>query len=243
MLAVAQDRDGVAEIEHLAQTMADIEDRVSARLECFQHVDDARNLVVGQRRGRLVEDEETCVAGEKPRDFDELLLADAERAHRSIQIPITRAQCFEGIVRATAQVAAAVKHRNVGTPEPDVVEHGESRREAQLLGDQPKTQRLRMLGAAHGLAHTVDRDRTRVGRENAHQQFDQGALAGAVFAADRTDFARAQRKRDVTQRAHAAEALAQSLDGKTIHRAASSSCVTATINRCRAPAIERGSPW
>src|SRR3954470_6317437 len=116
MLAVAQDRDGVAEIEHLAEAMADIEDRVSARLECFQHIDDARNLVIGQGRSRLVEDEEACVAGEKPRDFDELLLADAERAHRSIQIPITCAQYLEGIVRATAQVAAAMKHRNVGTP-------------------------------------------------------------------------------------------------------------------------------
>ena len=85
-----------------------------------------------------------------------------------------------------------MKHRHFGAPEPDIVEHREPRREAQLLGDKPEPQCLGMLGTAHGLAHTVDRDRAGVGREDAHQRFDQRALAGAVLTADRADFARAQ---------------------------------------------------
>ena len=78
MLAIAQYGNGVAEIEHLAEPMADIEDRVAARLERFQHVENACNLGIRQGRGRLIEDQEAGVAGEKPCDFDELLLADTE---------------------------------------------------------------------------------------------------------------------------------------------------------------------
>src|SRR3982074_3244112 len=94
MLTVAQDGDGVAEIEHFAQAVADIEYRMSPRLERFQHVENACNLGIRQGRGRLVEDQETCVAGEKPCDFDELLLADAERTRGGVGIPIAGAQCL-----------------------------------------------------------------------------------------------------------------------------------------------------
>jgi hypothetical protein len=102
MLAVAQYGNGVAEIEHLAEPMADIEDRVAARLERFQHVENACNLGIRQGRGRLIEDQEARVAGEKPCDFDELLLADAERARRDVEIPIAHTQCLEGVACALA---------------------------------------------------------------------------------------------------------------------------------------------
>ena len=110
-------------------------------------------------------------------------------------------KCRERVARAPAQVAAAMKHRHVGAAEPDIVEDREPRREAEFLGDKSEAQRLRVLRAAHGLAHAVDRDRAGVGRENAHQQFDQRALAGAVLAADRADFARraAKAKRRATR--------------------------------------------
>ena len=70
--------DPVGDLEDLAQAVRDVDD---ARALVGERADDAlhaRDLDVGERRGRLVEDEDARVAGEQPRDLDELALGDDE---------------------------------------------------------------------------------------------------------------------------------------------------------------------
>ena len=93
-LAVAQHRDGVADLEHLAEPVGDVDDRLAFGLERAQRVEDALDLDVGQRRGRLVEDEHPRVAGQHPRELDKLAPADAELRHRRVQRQIAEPDLF-----------------------------------------------------------------------------------------------------------------------------------------------------
>ena len=163
MFAVAQDGDGVAEIEHLAQAVADIEDRMPARLERFEHIENACDFRISQGCGRLIENEDSRVARQEPCNLDQLLLADAERAHGGIKVPLTRAQYFEGGARATTQVTAAMKQPNVGTSKPDIVEHGEPRGQAEFLATSPRPKACACWGERMVWAHHRSRSSRRRG--------------------------------------------------------------------------------
>jgi hypothetical protein len=171
--------------------MADIEDGVPLCRKHLEHAENARDLCIAQGRGRLVENQQPRVARQQPRDLDKLLLTDCERAYRQIEVPGSGAQSFERLTRAAAQVATTMEHRDVGAAQPDIVENGEPRGEAELLGYETQAQSLRVLRTTNCMAYAIDRDRASVGRENAHQQFDESALAGPVLAADGADFTRA----------------------------------------------------
>ena len=54
--AVPQHRDGVADLEHLAEPVGDVDDRLAFGLQRAQRAEDAFDLDVGQRRSRFVED-------------------------------------------------------------------------------------------------------------------------------------------------------------------------------------------
>ena len=56
-------------------------------LQLEEEVEERLAVVLLQRRGRLVEDQEADVLGERLGDLHELLLADAERAHRASSAP------------------------------------------------------------------------------------------------------------------------------------------------------------
>ena len=77
--AVAQHRDPVAKLEHLFETMADVDDRDAAGLELSDQLEQRRRLLAGEIGGRLVEDEELCAAPLGARGRDKLLLADRQR--------------------------------------------------------------------------------------------------------------------------------------------------------------------
>ena len=75
-----------AEAADLLDPVADVEDRRARRGEAAQVRERLRDLGVGERRGRLVEDQHAAGMGERRGHLDELLLADAERAGRQVRI-------------------------------------------------------------------------------------------------------------------------------------------------------------
>ena len=76
-LAVAQDRDPVADLVDLVEEVRDEQDRHAALLQVADHAEQLGALVRVQARGRLVEDEHPDVGRDGPRDRDQLL--DRER--------------------------------------------------------------------------------------------------------------------------------------------------------------------
>ena len=94
-LAVPQHRDGVANLEHLAEAMRDVDDRLAFGLQRAQRAEDAFDLDVGQRGGRLVEDKHARVAGQHAGDLDKLPPADAELRHRRLERQVAESHLFQ----------------------------------------------------------------------------------------------------------------------------------------------------
>src|SRR5260221_165472 len=57
-LAVAHDRDPVGELDHLGQAMGDVDDRHAAAAQRFDQRKELADVVLLERLGRLVEDED-----------------------------------------------------------------------------------------------------------------------------------------------------------------------------------------
>ena len=152
----------------------------------------------------------------------------------------------ERVARAAAQGAAAVQHGDVGA-EPDIVENGKPRREAELLRHQPATQFLGMLRAADRPAHAVNG----IAASGARIPISSltSVLLPAPFSPQIARISPARSDSDTSRSAHAGEALAQPFDGENIHAAALPAHLRTrhggrtVINTCTGPATARGSPW
>ena len=77
-LAVADDRDRVGDLLDLVELVADDDRRDALLLEVQDQVEQVVGVLVVERRGRLVEDEQLHPLRERLGDLDELLLADAD---------------------------------------------------------------------------------------------------------------------------------------------------------------------
>ena len=163
-LAVAQHRHAVADLEHLAEPVGDVDDGLAFGLQRPQRAEDALDLDVGQRRGRLVEDENARVARQHPRKLDKLPPADAELRHRRLQRQIAQPDLLERRARPLAEFLAAVEQRHLAVAEPDVVEHRQCRSKAQLLRHQRDAKLLRVLGIADLDRLAVDQNDAGVGQ-------------------------------------------------------------------------------
>ena len=77
-LAVAQHGDPVGEVHDLAQAMADVDDADAVGAQRADHREQALRLVLGQRRGRLVEAQQPHAGPQGAHDLDQLPLRRAE---------------------------------------------------------------------------------------------------------------------------------------------------------------------
>ena len=78
--AVAQHRDAVGDLEQLVEPMADVDDPDAAAFELADDVEQARDVALGQRGGRLVHDQDARVVRQRAQNLDPLAVADGERA-------------------------------------------------------------------------------------------------------------------------------------------------------------------
>ena len=172
---------------------------------------------LAQRRGRLVHDEDARRRHPRPRAKVEAILTMHPVADR--QPPeIVRARCRRRRARRA--------RRGRDLQRPPVDEAAETRRigaaEEQVLGDAEPRQRRSVPDAGTGDRADARRARSRsrpaapsrrivaaVGRHDAGEDLDQRALAGAVLAHQRVDFAGLERERRVPQRGRAAIGFAQ----------------------------------
>ena len=83
LLAAAQHRDPVGDLEHLVQLVADEDDRLALLGQAAHDREQLLRLLRGQHRRRLVEDEDVRAAVERLQDLDPLLLADGDVLDRS----------------------------------------------------------------------------------------------------------------------------------------------------------------
>ena len=118
-----------------------------------------------------------------------------------------------------AQLFAAMEQRHLAIAEPDIVEHGEGRGEAQLLRHQRDAEFLRVLRTGNRDRLAVDAHRAFIGRIESGDDLDQRALAGAVLAADGAHLASLEREADVLEDRVRPEPLGDTGYGENGHQA------------------------
>ena len=85
LAAVAQHRDPLGDLDHLIQPVADEDDGDALRLQPADRREQEVDLVPGQRRGRLVHEQDAGVGGEAAADRDDLALRHRQRADAGIE--------------------------------------------------------------------------------------------------------------------------------------------------------------
>ena len=80
--AVTQNRDTIGDLEDLRHVVRDVDDGNPLLLQPADDPEDQDSFLMGQRRRRLVEDHDRCIAGEGTRNLDDALLGDGKPLHR-----------------------------------------------------------------------------------------------------------------------------------------------------------------
>ena len=94
--AVAQHGHAVGELEDLRELVADVDDADAAVAQALDHDHQAADVGVGERRGRLVHDEDAGVLGERLGDLDPLAVGDGEGADLGVDVEVVAVEASRG---------------------------------------------------------------------------------------------------------------------------------------------------
>jgi hypothetical protein len=187
-LAVAEHGVAVRDAEDLVELVADEEDGLAVGLEPLDEREELGDLVVRERGGRLVHDDDAGVDRERAGDGHEVRVGDTEVAEPRARVDGGADAGEHGAgVRDHALPVDQPEAGARGMAEEDVSRRPKGRRRARSpggWGDAGRGGDVRR-GEADRLA--VERDVAGVGLVDAGEDLDQRRLAGAVLADERGD--------------------------------------------------------
>ena len=204
----AEDRAGVGQRLDLVHPVRDEEDRDALVPQASQDLIDGLHVRRGQRRGRLVQDQEPRAAAERLGELDELAPGQRQVADRLSRIDVLamdEGQQLLGAPTLEGAVDEAPPARGGG--DADILLDGQVGDERQLLEDRDDAALHGVAGTAQAGPLAVEEDLPDVGPDDAADHLDQGALAGTVLAEDRVDRVLPGLEVDLVQRHDAAEGL------------------------------------
>ena len=208
VLAVAEDRRPVAQVEDLVEAVADEEHRDTAIAKPPDDREEARHLVGRERGSRFVEDEHPSLDRQRLRDLDQLLVGHRQAADGRVDVELHLELIEQGLGRAPRGTPVdRAEATGRGVADEDVLGDRQVREEPRLLVDDCDPQRASVRRAGDLHRFTVEPDRPAVGLMDAGEDLDQRALAGAVLADQRVDFTGKEVERDVVERLRRREPL------------------------------------
>ena len=142
--AVAQDGQAVAEGAHLRHAVGDEDDGGARRLQPRDDLAEPVDVAAGERRGRLVEQQDARLAVDGARDLDLLLQGEIELADLVVEIDgeAERVEmAADRIARRRAPDHAGRRRRRVG--QQHVVEDGQIGDQGHLLERRLDAERVR----------------------------------------------------------------------------------------------------
>ena len=208
--AVADDGDLVRHIGDLVELVGD-DDRSDVLLlaQAQQQIQQVLRVLLVQRGGRLVQNQQPHVLGQRLGDFHQLLLAHADVLDQRVGI-LVKAHDLQ-ILRGARVGLVPVDHAAAGAlvAQEHVLRNGEVGHQRQLLMDDDDAQLLRILDGLMAALLAVINNLALVASigMDAGEHLHQRAFSSAVFAADRVDFALFHHEIDVRQRFHARKFL------------------------------------
>ena len=105
MLAVAEDRDAVGEVGDLAPPVRGEDHALPALAEPAHQREQPLHLLLGERGGRLIEEEDVRVAEERARDLDDLAVRERERRGKLVRVDSLDPEPREDLVGASGELA------------------------------------------------------------------------------------------------------------------------------------------
>ena len=131
-------------LEDLHHAVRDVDDRDAARGELAHDPEQHLRLALGQRGGRLVEDQDAAIERQRLGDLDQLLAGDRERPDQDAP---GRSGSAAPAPRGRAASSAAIVHEpfpaGVDLRHEDVLGHRDVRAERDLLVDEADAEFLR----------------------------------------------------------------------------------------------------
>ncbi len=183
--AGTHDADTVADSTHLAQLVADEDDRQALGDEAAQCTEERLDLLWHEHGRGLIEDEHAAVARQGLDDLDALLLADREVLHDRIGAH-GDAEAVGRLFDRSPRGGQVEAHAG-GAAEDDVLGDAHRLHQAEVLGDHADAGRD---GVARGVdpdGGAVDLDAAGVRAGEPVQDAHQRRLAGAVLAEQSVD--------------------------------------------------------
>ena len=212
--AAAQHGDPVRHAQHLAQLVADEDDRQALGHHLAQGGEQRLALLRGEHRRGFVQDQDARAAVQRLQYLDPLALAHRQvahprrRVHRQAELPRHRQQPLarggaarEGLAQRLAAEHHVLQHRQVVGQREVLVHHADA-------GGQ------RGLGVARWQRRTEHLDAAFIGHVVPEQDGHQRGFAGAVLAQQRQHLAARQRERDAVVGHQRTEALGDAPQGE-----------------------------
>ena len=221
---------------------------------------DQTDLVVGQRRGRLVQQQHARAAADRLDDLDHLALIVGQVRDLAVgrDGDAVARQQFGGLRPHGAHPHHPERTHGRFVGEKDVLGHGLGRDQVDVLVDGDDAARQRIVGAAQAQGLAVQHQRAGVGRVEPGQHLGQGRLAGPILADEAMNLAGAHHEIDAPQRLHAGKRFHDAStveEGRIGHRRRRPAERSRTPDRlvpswstiCRSPADRRRTrprcPW
>ena len=181
---VAHDGHVGGDLKHLRQAVSDVDHADALALEILHHLKERLHLAEGEGAGGLVQNQQPRLAHQAAQNLHQLLLRDGQGAGLALEIE-GEAQLLHVLLQALAQLRLVLVEAHE-----HVFEHRHVGEEHRLLRHQIDTLRQRSGGLAQldGLAGHENLALVEV--VDAHDDFHQSALAGAVATDQGDDFPR-----------------------------------------------------
>jgi hypothetical protein len=211
---VAHDRDRVAHRVELVELVAHEDHRDAGGFELADHVEENADLLLVQRRGGLVHDDEPCVEADGAGDRHHLLHGGGIGHHRLAHVHM-HVEAGEQRLRLLVHGAPVEKPEAAAlAAEADVLGHRAVRDEVDLLVDRGDAGGLRLGGLREGDRLAVEQDLARIAGVVAREDLDQRRFAGAVLPDERMHLPAPDLERRARERRDAREALVDAAHGE-----------------------------
>ncbi|MEZ5863168.1 MAG: hypothetical protein R3D25_03510 [Geminicoccaceae bacterium] len=220
-MAVAQHLDGVADAQHVAQDVADVDEGDAQRAQPLHDGEELLGLASGERGGRLVEQDDAGVLAQRLGDLDELPLALAEPADRCRR-RVVHVDHVEQLAGALADAAPIDQRQPAEAPgeaaDEDVLLDREVLEEVELLVDEGEAGLLGVARPGRPVGPAVEGDAAAIRLVDAAQDVHGRRLARAVLADEAEDLALAQGEAHAVQHLDAEEALREAVEAEDLVR-------------------------
>ena len=214
--AVSQHANRVAQPIDLGHVMRDVEARHAA---CFEPVDqdiEALGFHPAQAAGGLVEHDDAGAMAHGDGDLHQLLLCERQLADapRDVEAGADLGEHRLGAAVALFAIDEAAAGRQ--PPEAEVLGDGEVLAEGELLVDHPHARRERVARPRERRLDTVDEEPSLVGRIEPGEKLPEGALSGAILAAQRVARPGGDGERHIAQGLYPRESLRDVLEADRV---------------------------